>query len=47
MPLMSGSLTGRVPWQKERAWGVSWKKMGMTKMATPIEIWARLTRATP
>jgi hypothetical protein len=27
--------------------GVDWKKVGMAKMATPIEISARLTRATP
>ena len=27
-------------------WGIGWKKMGMTKMATPLEISVRLVRAT-
>jgi len=26
-------------------WGITWKKMGMTKMATPIDISARFVRA--
>jgi polyisoprenoid-binding protein YceI len=27
-------------------WGIDWKKMGMTKMATPLEISVHLVRAT-
>ncbi len=29
------------------AWGVTWKKMGMTRMSTPVEVVARFIRAAP
>lgn len=27
-------------------WGITWKKMGMTKMSTPVEVVARFTRSS-